>query len=138
MKKCPFCAGEVQDAAVKCKHCQKIIGNADAVNLSAFATGEMIEVRAMNSLKKWTRRLCATVIVLIGVLSLVGSGFMFFAGTTGIGAVFGAVLITFSGLLLIDPIRDQITKGMKFKLISGKRILATVVLLVIGAFLNGV
>jgi hypothetical protein len=27
MKRCPFCAEEVQSAAVKCKHCGEIIGN---------------------------------------------------------------------------------------------------------------
>jgi len=33
MKKCPFCAEEIQDEAVKCKHCGEFIIDAELKNL---------------------------------------------------------------------------------------------------------
>jgi hypothetical protein len=32
MKKCPFCTGEIQDAAAVCKHCNREIGTQPAGN----------------------------------------------------------------------------------------------------------
>ena len=34
MKKCPFCAEDIQDAAIKCKHCGEFL---DGSNLQRFA-----------------------------------------------------------------------------------------------------
>ena len=33
MQKCPFCAGDIQDKAVKCKHCGELLSAADGPRL---------------------------------------------------------------------------------------------------------
>lgn len=38
MKKCPFCAEEIQDEAIKCKHCGEFL---DEVNRTAMAGNSM-------------------------------------------------------------------------------------------------
>ncbi|MBI4680337.1 MAG: zinc ribbon domain-containing protein [Nitrospirae bacterium] len=38
MKKCPFCAEEIQDKAIKCKHCNEFL---DASNPQRFAKKEI-------------------------------------------------------------------------------------------------
>jgi len=38
MKKCPFCAEEIQDAAVKCKHCGEFL---DGSHQTRFAEGKI-------------------------------------------------------------------------------------------------
>ena len=35
MKKCPFCAEEIQDEAVKCKHCGEFLENVDVFSMKA-------------------------------------------------------------------------------------------------------
>ena len=60
MKKCPFCAEEIQDEAVKCKHCGEFIIDAELRNLKKG--GDL----------KWYHRNSTVIIsmVLIGPLAL--------------------------------------------------------------------
>jgi hypothetical protein len=60
MKKCPFCAEEIQDEAVKCKHCGEFLIDAELKNLKK--DGDL----------KWYHRNSSVIIslVLIGPLAL--------------------------------------------------------------------
>ena len=41
VKKCPFCAEEVQDEAVKCKHCKEMIGEPPPPKTPSLAVDEI-------------------------------------------------------------------------------------------------
>lgn len=136
MKKCPYCAGEVQDAAVKCKHCHKVFGNAGAVNLSAFATQKPIEQTAAYALKRWTRRLVAVVFLFFGVVMFFGSLVALMAQTPFVAAMIGSAFTIFAGLLLIDRPRDVVTKLTNIQLTGAKRGVVALGLVVVGTIIS--
>jgi hypothetical protein len=62
MKKCPYCAEEIQDAAIVCKHCGRDLQ-------SGASQVQLLPPKRKTSPAAWG---CLTIIVILGVLTLIG------------------------------------------------------------------
>lgn len=94
MKACPLCAEQIQDAAVRCKHCGAMLNKADPslhqeVGGQAPAQPKVTTERTSKRLKKW--HAIGSLIFVIGFIRTLGSCMATDGQVTSIGAIFMAV-----------------------------------------------
>lgn len=108
MKKCPFCAEEIQDDAIKCRHCQSYLSQDNANQLSQT---EQPPISSSDDKKRVSRRNKGIVMLFFGCLLLLvniqrGGGFV----GGGSAEATGANIAAFASYILIIFL---IVKGIK-------------------------
>ena len=114
MKKCPFCAEEILDKAVKCKHCSEWLNKSDTLGQN---TNRNVDKKSFNFLKRFV----IWALILSVVLNIIFLGISDSAADDGRGIVFGgtvlslfiAIIVTYIHKWIFERKNPQQSKGIE-------------------------
>lgn len=64
MKKCPYCAEEIQDEAIKCKHCDSIL----SVENNQISKNSNHKIKATSHPSYWTFTILGLLLPIVGIV----------------------------------------------------------------------